>query len=367
MRPHSPQPRPGDSKVAGHPLANLVIEELYLMARQLCVDSRSETPSMVTTWALDYDDPIEMPRAWSQHQWELCHLGSGRFRGRLQTASTASMQLGLYSFAPGVLSRGTLNSDLIFLAAVVSDLPRLNYRGRLLAAHELMALAPNEDIGFHIHQPCKLFTVAVARTRMDEYMDAMGEPTLASHRLFSERSGIDRLALDHCSARSSLCHELDQLLQTACNSPHELRSETHARLFEHQVLDTLWNRVSIANQHREPTRSDKHQAAKRAEAYLRQRLDWPVTVRELCEAVGVGVRCLELGFLETFGISPKAYITTLRLNGIRKDMLQATSGARVSDYAAKWGFFHFSRFAADYRKFFGESPSETLARATCSR
>lgn len=318
---------------------------------------------MVTMQSLDYDDASAMPQAWSQHQWELSHVGRGRFRGQLQTVCTESMQFGLYSFSPGILSRGTLNSDRIFLAAVASDAPTLSYRGRPLAANELMALAPSQEIGFHVHQPCKLFTVTVAKARMDEYVRNSIALESARHWVLASSAGVDRLALDPRKARSSVCLGLNGLLKAACNVTHERESGTHARLFEHQVLDALCSRISVADHAPAPALTDRHQSAMRAEAYLRKRLDWPVTVRELCEASGVGVRTLELGFLETFGMSPKTYITTLRLNAIRKDMLKADPRARVSDFAAKWGFFHFSRFAADYRRFFGESPSETLTRA----
>lgn len=34
----------------------------------------------------------------------------------------------------------------------------------------------------------------------------------------------------------------------------------------------------------------------------------------------------------------------------------------VQEVAARWGFWHLSRFASDYRTLFGESPSQTLRR-----
>jgi AraC family ethanolamine operon transcriptional activator len=36
---------------------------------------------------------------------------------------------------------------------------------------------------------------------------------------------------------------------------------------------------------------------------------------------------------------------------------------RIGDVAARWGFWHFSQFSADYRRMFGELPSETLRGA----
>ena len=325
-------------------------------------DSRHEADSPITSWASSYDDPSAMAQAWSQGQWELCHLGNGRFAGRLQSVLTASLRLGLHSFAPGVFSRGRLDPDLVFLAVEASGRARVNYRGRLLAENEVMALAPGEELGFHVQEPCQLFTVAVSRTCLEHHVRGFGEGAALDRLSFVAEAGVDRLALSAPASRVSVCGELGRILRSGCEAPADHRSESHARLLEQRVLTALTSDVAVGCAQHEPTLSDKCQAVRRAEAYLLEHLDWPVTVREICEAAGVCVRTLELGFLEVFGMSPKAYITVLRLNGIRRDMLKAEPGALVSDYAAKWGFFHFSRFAADYRRFFGESPSETLAR-----
>jgi len=36
----------------------------------------------------------------------------------------------------------------------------------------------------------------------------------------------------------------------------------------------------------------------------------------------------------------------------------------IVDVASRWGFWHMGQLAADYRKHFGELPSETLRSAT---
>ncbi|MDX8480169.1 helix-turn-helix transcriptional regulator [Mesorhizobium sp. VK24D] len=53
-------------------------------------------------------------------------------------------------------------------------------------------------------------------------------------------------------------------------------------------------------------------------------------------------------------------LMTLRLNGARRDLIQARDSTRkVSDIAMDWGFFHWGRFASRYRELFGETPSRT--------
>jgi AraC family ethanolamine operon transcriptional activator len=56
------------------------------------------------------------------------------------------------------------------------------------------------------------------------------------------------------------------------------------------------------------------------------------------------------------------YLRSLRLNAVRRELLAGTC-CRVQEVAARWGFWSLSQFAADYRRQFGERPSDTRLRA----
>ena len=60
-------------------------------------------------------------------------------------------------------------------------------------------------------------------------------------------------------------------------------------------------------------------------------------------------------------MSPGAYLRALRLNAVRRELKSPAARSKtVQDAAAAWGFWHLSQFALDYRKLFGERPSQTL-------
>jgi transcriptional regulator GlxA family with amidase domain len=86
----------------------------------------------------------------------------------------------------------------------------------------------------------------------------------------------------------------------------------------------------------------------------------PVRLEKLSRAVNVSWRTLDYAFREHYGMTPKSYLTAVRLNKARKDLLAAEPGETVEGIAARWGFFHPSRFAARYREQFGELPSQTI-------
>ena len=63
---------------------------------------------------------------------------------------------------------------------------------------------------------------------------------------------------------------------------------------------------------------------------------------------------------EHFGLSPKAYIKCTRLHAVHKMLYHAKeTHQQINEIANQQGFWHMGQFAADYRKLFGELPSET--------
>lgn len=79
-----------------------------------------------------------------------------------------------------------------------------------------------------------------------------------------------------------------------------------------------------------------------------------ITVPELCEQVHVSRRTLQYCFEDVLGMSPNAYLRTVRLNGVRR---QLHDGRAIGEVAGEWGLCNFSQFSSDYRKLFGLTPS----------
>lgn len=95
--------------------------------------------------------------------------------------------------------------------------------------------------------------------------------------------------------------------------------------------------------------------------YMEANADEPLTPQELARVGCMSVRTLHASFQQTFGESPMAYLRRIRLDHVRAELLRSdASQVRVTDVAMKWGFFHQSRFAQQYRDHFGELPSRTL-------
>ncbi|OBC08211.1 AraC family transcriptional regulator [Mycobacterium sp. 852013-50091_SCH5140682] len=84
------------------------------------------------------------------------------------------------------------------------------------------------------------------------------------------------------------------------------------------------------------------------------------TAGDMAQVAGVSVRRLQEGFRSYLGVTPRELLADIRLARVREELLHGTEGATVTGAAMRWGFTHTGRFAAAYRRKYGESPSQTL-------
>ena len=101
-----------------------------------------------------------------------------------------------------------------------------------------------------------------------------------------------------------------------------------------------------------------------ADDYLRAHVDRPLYTEELCSALGASPSALAEAFRATLAISPHRFLKLRRLSMVRAALCNREGPApMVKAVALSHGFWHLSQFAKDYRALFGETPSDTLARA----
>lgn len=147
-----------------------------------------------------------------------------------------------------------------------------------------------------------------------------------------------------------------ELLQHA-----QMRKAMEQALFA-TLLDTLsWD---AGQQTAAPSCHARQLVVARARAYMEAHIDEPITVADLCIELGVSRRTLQYSFQDVLDLNPVKFLRAIRLNAVRRALKATDPGGRttVADIAARWGFWHLSHFAAEYKTMFGELPSETLRR-----
>jgi len=108
-------------------------------------------------------------------------------------------------------------------------------------------------------------------------------------------------------------------------------------------------------------RSTRADIAFTARAHMLDNLDDSISIRGLSRALGVSERTLRYAFQDAFDTSPLQYLKALRLQQAQRALRQASPRrTTVRREALRSGFWHLSRFSAEYKECFGELPSVTL-------
>ena len=324
------------------------------LAHPHCAPSAASMPLLRTVVSGDAEEHAENLSAWDQHYEQ---LGRGRFIGRLDELWLDGLQLFRERTSHDVLETGrpwpgsrTFGVPLAMQGTAV-------YCGKPMPPDMLLTLGPADTLEFRT--PSTLDIVGLSWP-----VEAMSAFTLELEGIDIEDELRGRRLLPVAPAtlarlRGFLTH-IFELLET---SAEQLGSQQVARGLKHTLLERV---VEAARDARpEPaqtfTASVRQGIVQRARDYALSRPDEPVTVVELCGALKVSRRTLQTCFNDMLGLSPHQYLRTLRLNGMRRDLRNAPSGlVSVQEIAARWGFWHLSSCAADYRRLFGELPSATL-------
>jgi len=89
--------------------------------------------------------------------------------------------------------------------------------------------------------------------------------------------------------------------------------------------------------------------------------DFRTSIPEISLDLNLSRRTIEYLFQDLVGESPRAYFTVRRLNLCKQALTEANpEKTTVASIATRYGFYELGRFAAVYRRYFGELPSTTL-------
>ena len=218
------------------------------------------------------------------------------------------------------------------------------------SGHELVALT----------QPhFKAHTVSISEALINEVAESCGlqrirpidYPSQKVLRCDSEKIGVLRKIL-----RSISC-SLEQIKKTdGCSA---IFRELEFSLIQHLLLMISDSRPTDKLK----ISKIKHARLLRALDYIEANTDKPVTVIELAQETGSTVRTLEYIFRDYFNVTPKAFLKSRRMNAVHRELhTELDRKVTIKEIANRWGFWHLSQFAVDYRHFFGELPSETVKK-----
>ena len=304
----------------------------------------------------DFDEVAEAIHGWGL-DW--VQLDRGPLDAAMQQIATGSAQLNQFRFSRKFHQRGTSPAGVRTFGLIGALSPEIEWRGNTGTVDHLMVFPADvlfevvSQPGFHGD------TVSIPEDRIRSVAETMGLPDpleeLAGGLLFVE---VDR-------RRQSALRESISRFHTRVTTGSDCFGDPQL------VFDMEFDIVAAlvtALQPGPPADTTSPEPTIRARAirtaldYIEHHADEPPSVQDICRVSGVSWRTLDYAFRDRFGVTPKQYLQATRLKRVKREIFYSDPESTILEIAARWGFWHMGQFARDYRRQFGELPSETARR-----
>jgi len=237
----------------------------------------------------------------------------------------------------------------------------ISFSGCPMVANEIMTIASSGAWSFLTRGHADVVTICVKKEVLGEYSLDLSLEVQAA-RMTQSHGGVILGAQEKVDGlRAVLTAMFDALME----NPQILQLPHLRKKMTAELLIALHSTIDCGGGGRmTETIREKLDLIEHVKQYLCERSDTPVTVYEVCRELSVSRRNLQYCFSKVLGVSPYQYLRAFRLTGARRELQRSDPKAgSITQAATNWGFWHLSRFAQDYRRMFGELPSETLLHA----
>ena len=190
---------------------------------------------------------------------------------------------------------------------------------------------------------------------------------LERYRSDAEALGLDVPALDSVTSplvsggqygTERIRGVIDAALSFAALNPHALLGGM--TWFENALISATLHSLATARPALTFSRAVPS-LARAARDLIHEHASKPLSIVELCRWLSASERTLRHQFALAYQCSPMEYQLALRLKLVQERLRRARpQKGGVGHVATAFGFWHMGRFAAQYRRLLGESPSQTL-------
>jgi AraC-like DNA-binding protein len=291
---------------------------------------------------------------------ELEQLSAGKFRADLISFGDMDMQIGKTVYNVKLLQHGSVPDGITFAMHHPNSAP-FTWRYLDFPANGVIVFPDNKEhqgLSQPNHHP---FTVTFSENFFSMVAEDLGLPEVDQF--------IPKGEIPLCDP--VIIHRIQTFLESLCTTVKNTGEQFLGRLINHEVKWKIARLIMYA------LASSKNIKPNKRKFYRRKRvvdriLEYvdanPATqpsMPELCKVAKVNERTLRNFFYEQFSLSPKKYIKCHKLNAVRSAIKRIdASKILLADIANENGFWHMGQFANNYKKLFGELPSETAIRRT---
>ncbi len=300
----------------------------------------------------DFEEFAQLTKLWDL---DFRQIDRGSFEADLVQIASQDLQVSEGKFNRKLDQRGSSPKSLRTFAILSDKSTPTIWRGDLADRQKIMIFPKDGELEALSDPGFDVFTISFTEELLLNIVDTLGVGKPQDVIRGPEVADCDpnKLTL----LRKSISKVLSDIkLKLPRMTEDQIQYEVEYEIPRSLVLAL----AKVSRYESKPSPRARYLAVKRVKEYIESNTYDDVTVRELCGIAGVSERTLRYAFEENLGVSPKTFVNMIRLNRVRRDLRRTRARDKsISDIANLWGFWHMGQFAADYRKLFGELPSET--------
>ncbi|WP_322087576.1 helix-turn-helix domain-containing protein [Burkholderia sp. BCC1999] len=309
-----------------------------------------------------FTDVEEQARSFDGWNMNYTQISGGLFHGSSSIVSLGGIKLLVEDLDKIILQQGAVPSERIAVAVPLELEGHARLCGEKSGRDSLHVFSSQPQFEFYSPDRHVLVNVEIEPEKLST--EAMR--TVAASLRAQPHSPVIPMATyvaDH------LRDLLRQTLAAAARGPRidDVATQDRIELLERTVLYAISEVMTAAvpEAGMQAARPTKYWSLVNAvQERLQDASTCPLSIAELCVQLGISRRTAQYAFHDTLNLNPIAYLRAVRLNHVRREL---RLGDSVTSAATKWGFWHLSSFAQDYRAMFGELPSATAKRYAAHR
>lgn len=290
----------------------------------------SEHSNTLKDWSLNYEQ-----------------LSQGQFEGCLREVWVEGIQLFEESISKSVLHHGEVRKDCLSFSVFNHLDGEARWFGKPIQEHDIAWCGFQEEIMIQTPEHCSLFVLSVPKELL------IG---LTDHPYSKVGTLIDpALSQNFRNAFNSIVYSMSRYSLL-------LNQEAAIRQFKsdiREIMLLLFQAQDDTPERKGVSRQKAKEIVCQSKDIILEHPDVAITVDELCQITHTSRRALQNHFLKVTGQSPAIFLKNIRLNSVRRSMFEYPE-SNICDLATQWGFWHLSQFTCDYKRLFGELPSQTI-------
>lgn len=286
------------------------------------------------------------------NEWMLTYdqVSSGKFESSLQEISFDGIQIYQEKFVPSIFQHGQARKNALCLGMFSQLSNNAIWLGKNVSGHEILSCYDQDEILLRSPENSAFYSLTIPFE------------LLAEHNLQVDHAKYGRiLAAEHSE---KFYTQFIKLLAAVLENTHSIENLATIQQVKSEILEVSDHFLTTLNIHHQPIKISHQKAqnvVKKVCEVLGDQQDQCYSIEELCAMTCTSRRTLQNCFELITGQSPALFLKTMKLNAVRRALQNLQQQMSISEVATHWGFWHLSQFAVDYKRLFGESPSQTLS------